>query len=51
MGASLKCLYSNIWNIGNKEEELGICVSLKNCDFIGAMETWWVDWNKWAQTP
>ncbi|PKU39926.1 zinc finger swim domain-containing protein 6- hypothetical protein [Limosa lapponica baueri] len=45
---SLKCLYTNTRSIGNKQEELEICVRSQGHDLIAITETWWDslhDWN------
>jgi len=39
--SSLKCLYVNTHIMGNKQEELEVCVQLQGHDFIAVMETWW----------
>ncbi|GAB0186642.1 hypothetical protein GRJ2_001129500 [Grus japonensis] len=47
-GAQLKCLYTNTWSMGNKQEELDTCAHLQGYDLIGIMETWWdgsYDWS------
>jgi len=46
--SSLKCLYTNACSIGNKQEELEICVRSQGHDLIAIRETWWDssrDWN------
>ncbi|XP_048786380.1 uncharacterized protein LOC125686444 [Lagopus muta] len=46
--ASLKCLYTNARSMGNKQEELEICVRSHGYDLIAITETWWDssrDWN------
>lgn len=46
--AYLKCLYTNVHNMGNKQEELEICVRLQGHDLIAVTEMWWDsshDWN------
>ena len=46
--SSLKCLYTNAHNTGNKQEELEICVRSQCHDLIGVTEAWWDslhDWN------
>ena len=48
MRAQLKCLYTNVQSMGNKQEELQVCVCLQGCDVIGITEAWWddsYDWN------
>ena len=45
---SLKCLYTSACSMGNKQEELEICVQLQGHDLIAITETWWDslhDWN------
>ncbi|GAB0207210.1 hypothetical protein GRJ2_003186600 [Grus japonensis] len=45
---SLKCLYTNTCSMGNKQEELEVCVQLQGHDLIAITETWWDsshDWN------
>ena len=46
--ASLKCLYTNAQSVGNKQDELEICVRSQGHDHIAITETWWDsshDWN------
>lgn len=46
--ASLKCLHSNARSMGNKQDELEICVRLQGYNLIAIKETWWDssrDWN------
>ena len=46
--ASLKCLYTNVRSMGNKQEELELCVRSSGHDLIAITETWWDsshDWN------
>jgi len=46
--SSLQCLYSNARSMGNKQEELEICVRSQGHDLIAITETWWDsshDWN------
>ncbi|GAB0200352.1 hypothetical protein GRJ2_002500600 [Grus japonensis] len=48
LGAQLKCLYVNTRSMGNKQEELEMCVRLQGYDLIGITETWWdgsYDWS------
>jgi len=40
-GASLKCLYFNAHSVGNRHDELEICVWLQGYTLIGTTETWW----------
>ncbi|GAB0208569.1 cAMP-dependent protein kinase inhibitor alpha [Grus japonensis] len=45
---SLKCLYTNACSMGNKQEELEVCVQSQGHDLIAITETWWDsshDWN------
>jgi len=39
--ASLKYLYSNARSMGNKQEELEICVCSQGHDFTAITKTWW----------
>ena len=39
--ASLKCLYTNARSMGNKQDELEICVQLQGHNLIANTETWW----------
>ena len=46
--ASLKCLYTNARSMGNKQDELEICVRSQGHDLIVITEMWWDsshDWN------
>ena len=46
--ASVKCLYTNADRIGNKDEELEICVQLQAYNHVGITETAWdgsYDWH------
>lgn len=38
---SLKYLYSNAHSLGNKQDELEICVKLQSYNLITIIETWW----------
>ncbi|GAB0204056.1 hypothetical protein GRJ2_002871200 [Grus japonensis] len=45
---SWKCLYTNAHSMGNKQEELEVCVQSQGHDLIAITETWWDsshDWN------
>lgn len=45
---SLKCLYTNVCSMGNKQEELETCVRAGDYDLVAVTETWWDsihDWN------
>ncbi|GAB0210021.1 mitochondrial enolase superfamily member 1 [Grus japonensis] len=47
-GSQLKCLYANARSMGNKQEELEMCVCLQGYDLIYITETWWdgsYDWS------
>ncbi|GAB0186659.1 hypothetical protein GRJ2_001131200 [Grus japonensis] len=47
-GAQLKCLYTNAWSMGKKQEEMETCAHLQGYDLIGIMEMWWdgsYDWS------
>ena len=39
-GVSLKCAYTNECSMGNKHEEVEICMQLKGCD-VGITEARW----------
>ncbi|GAB0208991.1 hypothetical protein GRJ2_003364800 [Grus japonensis] len=43
----LKCLYTNTRSMGNKQEELEVCVRLQGQDLIAITETWWDSSNDW----
>ena len=48
MRAQLKCLYTNVQSMGNKQEDLQACACLLGYDVIDIIETWWAgsqDWN------
>ncbi|GAB0210369.1 hypothetical protein GRJ2_003502700 [Grus japonensis] len=47
-GAQLKCLYANARSMGNKQEELEMCVCLQGYDLIGIRETWWDSSYDWS---
>jgi len=47
MGAQLKCLYTSVWSMGNKQEELQVCGWLQGYDVIGITEIWWDDFHNW----
>ncbi|GAB0175694.1 hypothetical protein GRJ2_000034600 [Grus japonensis] len=48
LGAQLKCLYTNARSMGNKQEELEMCVCLQGYDLIGITETWWDSSYDWS---
>lgn len=39
--SSLPCPYINARSMGNKQEELKICVSLQGYDLTAVLEAWW----------
>ena len=45
--AKLKCLYTNVLNMENKQEELEIVTQLGKCDLIAIMETRWDESHNW----
>jgi len=47
-GAQLKCLYANAWSMGNKQEELEMCVHLWGYGMIGIMEMGWDSSYDWS---
>ena len=49
--AQLKCLYTNAYSMGNKQEELEATVLLESYDLVAITETWWDeshDWSDWS---
>jgi len=46
--AQLKCLYANAYSMGNKQEELEMCIHLQDYDLIGITETWWYGSYDWS---
>lgn len=43
-----KVLYTNAWSMGNKQDELKICVQSRGHNLVAITETWWDsshDWN------
>jgi len=50
-GSSLKYLYMNACSMGNKQEELEICVQLQGHDLIAITETWWDSLHDGTQKP
>lgn len=40
-GAQLKCIYTNVCSIGNKQEDLETIVWQANYELVAVMETWW----------
>ncbi|PKU43819.1 nipped-b-like protein [Limosa lapponica baueri] len=45
--AQLKCIYTNVHSMRNKQEELEATVQLENYDVIIIIETWWDDSHNW----
>ena len=45
--AKLKCLYTNVHSIGNKQEELETVVQLGKYDLIDITGTWWDESHDW----
>ncbi|PKU31497.1 mitochondrial fission process protein 1 [Limosa lapponica baueri] len=46
--AQLKCIYSNVHSIGNKQDELEAIVQQENYDIVAITETWWDDSHNWS---
>ncbi|CAM5155513.1 unnamed protein product [Natator depressus] len=44
----LKCLYTNVQSLGNKQGELEVLVMSRNYDVIGITETWWDSSHDWS---
>ena len=47
-GASLKCIHTNAHGVGNKYEDLQVCVLLQCYDLVGIMETWCDGSHDWS---
>ena len=47
--ASLKPLCTHACSMGNKQEELEVCMQLQGYDLIGVPETWWDSSQEWAR--
>lgn len=47
-GGSLKYLYTKTCSIANKQEDLEVCVQLKDCSLIGVTEMWWDSPHNWS---
>ena len=45
--AKLKCLYTNVHSMGNKQEELETMAQLGKYDLIAITETWWDESHAW----
>lgn len=48
LGASLKCLYASARSMGNKRDELEICMQLQGCGLTGITETWGDSSHDWS---
>ena len=48
LGASLKCLYASTRSMGNKHDELEICVQLQGYGLTGITEAWWDSSHDWS---
>lgn len=48
----LRCIYTNTYSLGNKQEELLLHAQSESYDIIGTMETWWDNSHddEWLQT-
>ncbi|PKU42645.1 mitochondrial fission process protein 1 [Limosa lapponica baueri] len=46
--AQLKCFYTNVCSMGNKQEELKAIVQQESYDVVAIMETWWDDLHDWS---
>ena len=46
--ASLKYLYTNAWSMGNKQDELKICVRSWGHNLVAITETWWESLHAWT---
>ncbi|GAB0206524.1 hypothetical protein GRJ2_003118000 [Grus japonensis] len=46
--AQLKCIYTNVHNMGNKQEEVEAIVQQENYDIVAITETWWDDSHNWS---
>ena len=46
--AQLKCIYTNAYSMGNKQEELEAIVQQENYDMAAIMEPWWADSHNWS---
>ncbi|PKU47917.1 rna-directed dna polymerase from mobile element jockey-like [Limosa lapponica baueri] len=46
--AQLKCIYTNVRSMGNKQEELEAIVRHESCDVVAITETWWDESNVWS---
>jgi len=46
--SSLKCLYTNARNMGNKQEGLEICVQSQGHGLTAITETWWDNSYDWS---
>jgi len=46
--AQLKCLYTNIYSTGNKQEELEATMLLESYDLVALTEPWWDGSHDWS---
>ena len=46
--AQLRCFYTNICSMGNKQEELEAIVQSESYDIVAITETWWNDSHSWS---
>ncbi|KAK4810734.1 hypothetical protein QYF61_007708 [Mycteria americana] len=46
--AQLKCIYTNVRSMSNKQEELEAIVQQENYDIVAITETWWDDLHDWS---
>lgn len=44
----MKCLYTNACSIRNKQDELGVLLTMQNYDIIAISETCWNDSHDWS---
>ena len=44
----LRCLYTNVCSMGNKQEELEGIVWSESYDIVAIMETWWNNSHSWS---
>lgn len=48
ISALMKCLYADAHTIGNKQEELEVCMQLQGCSLIRITRMWWVTSHNWS---
>jgi len=46
--AQLKCIYTNAYRMGNKQEELEAIVQQGSYDLVAITEIWWDDSHDWS---